>query len=288
MHLPHVVSHILAVVALATSVVAQATVTSTTTSSVCPSACASDNCFRQLASRTASASPFCHTFTTATTTAVTGFPTYLSTSCGVARASSVCSCLWPAAPTTSPPTTTTAAGTVTVVSMTTVVACPSSLNLLSHGSNPCLSPWTSYDEIIENNVGNYTLQTVRPAGAPSTDGACKLTFNNTADQQGFSEYEFTHFFTLPSSPHAYTLAFWAAAADAVSAGDCYIIAAFASQSNEHSFGLSTAWQQYVFSYVVDPSNAGGWVAIVVTCDSSRDEFEWAVILDQVQFFQSRP
>jgi hypothetical protein len=172
MRMLNAVSNVVAAVALATSLVAAAdTVTTTATTSVCPSACASDNCFRQLAGHTASASVFCHTFTTATTTAVTGFPTYLSASCGVSRASSVCSCFWPTAPTTSPPSTVTADGTATVVSTTTVVTCPSSLNLLSHGSNPCLSPWQSLDEIIENNVGDYTLQTVNPVGAPSTDGA---------------------------------------------------------------------------------------------------------------------
>ncbi|KAB5585647.1 hypothetical protein GE09DRAFT_1210247 [Coniochaeta sp. 2T2.1] len=270
--------------------VASDIVTSTATSSVCPSACASDNCFRQLAGRTASASTFCGTFTTATTTAVTGFPTYVSASCGTSRVSSVCSCLWPPASTTSPLSTITAGdGTrTTVVSTTTVVACPPSLNLLSHGSNPCLSPWTSLDKIIENNVGDYTLRSVTPAGAPSTDGACQVSWNNT-DQEAFAEYEFTHLFTLPATSQTCTLAFWAAAADSVSAAECYIIGSFASQSNERSFSpLSTNWKQFVMSYRVDPTDAEGWVAIVVVCNGNSGYRQWGVILDQVQFFASRP
>jgi hypothetical protein len=75
----------------------------------------------------------------------------------------------------------------------------------------------------------------------------------------------------------------------VSAAECYIIGSFASQSNERSFSpLSTGWQQFVMSYTVDPSDAGGWVAIVVVCQSNGENFEWGVYLDQVQLFASRP
>jgi hypothetical protein len=97
--------------------------------------------------------------------------------------------------------------------------------------------------------------------------------------------------TFPSAPHTYTLAFWAAAADAASAAQCYVIGSFASQSNEKSFSpLSTGWQQFVMSYTVDPSDSGtaGWVAIVMVCESNGDNFEWGVYLDQVQLFASRP
>jgi len=75
--------------------------------------CNADNCYNQIARFSASA--FCSAFTTATVTAVTGFPTFVSTSCGASRVSSACSCIYPP----SACLTVTSTATVTVATFTT-------------------------------------------------------------------------------------------------------------------------------------------------------------------------
>src|SRR6266566_7029299 len=119
-------------------------------------ACNFDNCYNQLAHHSGDASSFCAALTmTQTVTAVTGFPTYLSTSCGAARASSACSCLWPAGSTATATTATaatvTVTATVTSVSVTTVSVCPSATNLVVNGGfeTDDLSPWYNGDIINE-------------------------------------------------------------------------------------------------------------------------------------------
>lgn len=53
------------------------------------------------------------------------------------------------------------------------------------------------------------------------------------------------------------------------------------------YPLTTGWKQFVMAFTVDPGDNGDWVAIVVVCDSSGDNFEWKVQLDEVQLFASR-
>ncbi len=66
-------------------------------------ACNADDCSRPLQGNAAAASCYCSTYTKATATATTGFPSYIPTTYGPSRVSSVCTCL---ASSTSGPTTT--------------------------------------------------------------------------------------------------------------------------------------------------------------------------------------
>lgn len=66
-------------------------------------ACNADDCSRPLQGNAAAASSYCSTYTKAIATATTGFPSYIPTTYGPSRVSSVCTCL---ASSTSGPTTT--------------------------------------------------------------------------------------------------------------------------------------------------------------------------------------
>ncbi|GKT44278.1 uncharacterized protein ColSpa_04459 [Colletotrichum spaethianum] len=66
-------------------------------------ACAADNCYRNVKGQEIG-SAFCATFTTDIVTETSGIPAGISTSCGVSRLSSACSCVYPS--TTYPSATT--------------------------------------------------------------------------------------------------------------------------------------------------------------------------------------
>ncbi len=66
-------------------------------------ACDADGCLRPLQGNAAAASSYCSTYTKTIATATTGFPSYIPTTCGPSRVSSVCTCL--ASSTTGPTTT---------------------------------------------------------------------------------------------------------------------------------------------------------------------------------------
>jgi hypothetical protein len=71
------------------------------------------------------------------------------------------------------------------------------------------------------------------------------------------------------------------------ANDCQLVVSFFSQSNEVSFPLYSYWKEYSLSYNLDPSNAQGYVSIVVQCDVGSDNvLIWNIYLNQVQLFSA--
>ncbi|KAK3381104.1 hypothetical protein B0H63DRAFT_196625 [Podospora didyma] len=233
-----------------------------TSAGVSSAACASDNCYNQLARRTASASSFCATFTTATVTGVESFPTYLSTSCGPARASSACSCLWPG------PTT----ATVTVTSTATVASCPASTNLVVNGAIPGLSPWTNLDQIISSSYGyndpNITLSNGSPTG-----GAIVISGSG---QYFDYQYELDQYITFPPRATRYRLTYWAKAI-----GGCRIYPTFGALSGGGRYDggpvyPTGTWTSYSFTYTTDGSTQG-FVGFAAQCSDSASK----VLLDQI-------
>ncbi len=135
--------------------------------------CAADNCYNQLSRRPADASPFCAGFTTTAVTDVGSFPTYVSTSCGTSRVSSACSCLWPAAATTTaapPAGSCSIVSTETATSTVTVTTTPSPTNLVANGAIPGLAPWYNGDIINESSYNYNAPQIALSPGSP-TGGA---------------------------------------------------------------------------------------------------------------------
>lgn len=137
--------------------------------------CNADNCYNQI--QRFSASSFCSAFTTAVVTAVTAFPTFVSTSCGAARVSSACSCLYPppaCATTTKTVTvalaTTTVIRTVTVATATTTTANPVA-TLVDQGvvRNGLfgLDAWYNGDIIASSSYGYNEPKLVQPGQASS-------------------------------------------------------------------------------------------------------------------------
>ncbi|KAK0710233.1 hypothetical protein B0T26DRAFT_755324 [Lasiosphaeria miniovina] len=230
-------------------------------------ACAADNCYNQLARRTADASGFCATFTTACVAGVSQLPTYVSTSCGVARVSSACSCLWPAA--------TTAPATVTVTTTSTVTAsvCPAPTNLVANPSVAGLSPWFNGDIITSTSYGYDNPGITLAPGSP-TGGAFRTSF--AAD----GLYEWDQRVTLPSRRAAYTLSF--AAQQPAGTGGCYVNPSFGVQGNGDFYeGLlqhvTPAWKTFSITYTTN-GGPGGFVAIQIQCTGGEAN---VVLLDQV-------
>lgn len=130
--------------------------------------CNADNCYRQLAGGSASA--FCATYTTATSTATTGFPAYVSPSCGPVRVSSACSCLYPPPTATACPPLVTTTTTVTSFKYVTFTesASPAVITATSpgvlRGGDFGLDPWYNGDIINESSYG-YRQPTVVGGGS---------------------------------------------------------------------------------------------------------------------------
>ncbi|KAK3332948.1 hypothetical protein B0T19DRAFT_113798 [Cercophora scortea] len=232
-------------------------------------ACAADNCYNQLARHTPSASAFCATFTTATVTAITALPTYISTSCGTSRVSSACSCLWPRSASTT--STTSAPGTTTVTVTVTATACPTSTNLLKNPAIPGLAPWYNGDIILSTSYGYNNPQIALSAGSPS-GGAFLISF--PADGQ----FDFDQRLPFPNKPTKYTMTFWAQSPNPAS---CWVLPSIGTVGTglyEGSpFGLSTAWTQYSITYTTN-GDTDGFVAIATQCQSGTDN---KVYLDQI-------
>ncbi|GKT66073.1 hypothetical protein ColTof4_03177 [Colletotrichum tofieldiae] len=95
-------------------------------------ACAADNCYRNIKNQEVG-SAFCATFTTDIVTETTGIPAEISTSCGVVRLSSACTCVYP-------PATSVCSKTVTSVSTETLPA--STVILSGSAETVTLPPFT--------------------------------------------------------------------------------------------------------------------------------------------------
>ncbi|KAK3938539.1 hypothetical protein QBC46DRAFT_343448 [Diplogelasinospora grovesii] len=233
-------------------------------------ACAADNCYNQLSRNTPSASSFCATYTTATVTNVAALPTYVSTSCGTARVSSACSCIWPASATLSS-TTPASSGTAIVTVTKTVSSCPASTNLVVNGAIPGLSPWYNGDIIKESSYNYNPPQIALSSGSP-TGGAFLISF--PAD----GIYELDQLITFPAQATKYTMTFWA---QSPSYANCNVNPSIGTVGTGNYEGtpvtLSSTWIKYSITYTTN-GNTSGFVALEVQCSSGTNN---QVLIDNV-------
>ncbi|CZR65965.1 uncharacterized protein PAC_15865 [Phialocephala subalpina] len=227
--------------------------------SLVASTCNLDNCYNNLAHY--SASTFCSTYTTAINTALTGLPSYVSTSCGSSRLSSACSCLYPAsgASTTSSCQASQATKTVTVTRVsTTTVASVQPACILRNGDFG-LDPWVNEDIINESSYG-YNTPTI---GGPAYSGTAAFSVSFPAD----GIYELDQHVTFPSTSIPLTLTFYAKS----NTTGCSIIAVFGIRGGayfaEKQVQLTTNYAVYSVSGTTDGETLG-FVALEVQCSGS--------------------